>query len=198
MKREFNDRQRKIYNDYSPLSNESLLKIIDNRAKYLSEVVDIVTHILIERNIIPNPNVNIVESDESSTEFENSKNNDIQKPKSIEKFFSTEGRIGRDKYFLRSSLLLIISVLLTYLKQHYPGDETWNTFLYLPVLLFYILSLIQGAKRFHDLDSGGLNILWCIIPLVYFILWFYLIYKKGTDGQNKYGPQPLQSKNFVS
>ena len=47
-------------------------------------------------------------------------------------------------------------------------------------------------RRLHDLDRSG----WCglllLIPLVNIVIGHELSYDKGTDGPNRYGPDPLE------
>ena len=60
------------------------------------------------------------------------------------------------------------------------------------VLLMVILPLVSGfmmaVRRWHDLNRPGIlaitNLL--ILPAL------YLLFAKGTEGPNKYGPDPLQ------
>lgn len=53
-------------------------------------------------------------------------------------------------------------------------------------------SLAVGVKRWHDRDKSGWWMLILLIPLIGAI--WYLIacgILKGTDGPNRYGPDPL-------
>jgi hypothetical protein len=66
--------------------------------------------------------------------------------------------------------------------------DTFHTIL-LPLLLF-IFVLIQGAKRMHDINISGWNFL---IP-IYNI---YLVFSKGTRGNNNFGIDPNPVKNTL-
>ena len=52
-------------------------------------------------------------------------------------------------------------------------------------------SLFLGIKRLHDLDKSAVWIVLCVIPLINMIFFAYLCLIKGTDGDNKYGKDPL-------
>jgi len=52
MNKEYNSRQKKIYSDYTGYSTDRLLEMFKNRNKYISEVIDIIEEILVERNAI--------------------------------------------------------------------------------------------------------------------------------------------------
>jgi hypothetical protein len=53
MKKDYNSRQNKIYDDYKESSPGKLQEIIKNRNRYLPEVIDIIMDILEERKDIP-------------------------------------------------------------------------------------------------------------------------------------------------
>lgn len=52
-------------------------------------------------------------------------------------------------------------------------------------------SLFLGIKRLHDLDKSAVWIILCVIPLINMLFFAYLCLIKGTDGDNKYGKDPL-------
>jgi Predicted membrane protein len=58
----------------------------------------------------------------------------------------------------------------------------------------YLVSF--GVRRLKDLDKSGWLILVLIIPLVNVGLFLYLLFFKGTDGQNQYGPDPLEYERY--
>jgi uncharacterized membrane protein YhaH (DUF805 family) len=64
--------------------------------------------------------------------------------------------------------------------------------------VFIVIALILpawavGARRLHDIDKSGWNILWYAIPVVGLILYFVWNCRPGSDGDNDYGPSPLGS-----
>ena len=46
-------------------------------------------------------------------------------------------------------------------------------------------------KRLHDLDKSAWFILVMFVPIINFIFGLYLLFAKGVEGDNKYGPDPL-------
>jgi uncharacterized membrane protein YhaH (DUF805 family) len=50
--------------------------------------------------------------------------------------------------------------------------------------------LAVQARRLHDTDRSGWNILLHFIPLIGFIVLFVYFLQPGTQGENKYGPDP--------
>ena len=119
----------------------------------------------------------------------------IKKIKTI--FLDYNGRMSREAfaaaygspYIIANSILSFSSLLET-------------SFLWVLLLTTSLLNLILICvviKRFHDLNLPG----WCcivtFIPLLHFLLIFYLILKKGNLKINKYGepPLPFKGQSFV-
>ncbi|MBQ8418643.1 MAG: DUF805 domain-containing protein, partial [Phascolarctobacterium sp.] len=48
------------------------------------------------------------------------------------------------------------------------------------------------VRRCHDLDRSGYWGLLVLIPVVNFFFLLYLLFAKGTEGWNQYGPDPLE------
>jgi inner membrane protein yhaI len=46
-------------------------------------------------------------------------------------------------------------------------------------------------RRLHDIGLSGYFVLLALIPLVSLGFMLYILFKKGTDGDNAYGPDPL-------
>ena len=51
--------------------------------------------------------------------------------------------------------------------------------------------LAVQVRRLHDIDKSGWNILWFNIPLVGSILMIVWYCRRGTVGDNRFGPDPL-------
>lgn len=112
-----------------------------------------------------------------------------------QKFFSTKGRINRLNYLLRGiALQLIVSVAqfmsifaLTLMEM---DAAIIGGLLLLLMIAFVILCMYSGIcltiKRWHDLNKSG----WYSLLGILIIPVFYIIFAKGTDGPNKYGPKP--------
>jgi uncharacterized membrane protein YhaH (DUF805 family) len=64
------------------------------------------------------------------------------------------------------------------------------------VSVISIAAIIPGfmlvIRRLHDLDRPTWWCIGCIIPLVNMALAVYLLFFKGTDGPNQFGPDPLE------
>ena len=122
-----------------------------------------------------------------------------------EMFFSWEGRLNRKAYILRCLalgliltvvyILLMVIAFTTAAAQVGNGIPTMGAFsatyiLYLP---FIISGYLLAIRRLHDLDLSAFFILLSFVPVVSFFFALYLIFKKGTEGPNAYGPDPLST-----
>lgn len=111
-------------------------------------------------------------------------------------FFSYHGRLNRKRYILRA---LLVSVLMGLVNGVMGGMlESDSTALHIVslLLLFVVLaggvsSIMLAIRRWHDLGKSGWYNLLALIPLVNFFVTIYLWAKKGTEGPNAYGDDPL-------
>ncbi len=104
-------------------------------------------------------------------------------------WFSFEGRIGRQTYWLKYFLpwlgLNIVAGII---------DATTG----LPVVSLVValvglwVGLAAGAKRCHDRDRSGWFQAIMLIPIIG-IIWLLieLGFLKGSEGENRFGPDPV-------
>ena len=74
-------------------------------------------------------------------------------------------------------------------------DRLIGTFplLYLLFALAVLLpNLAVTIRRLHDIDKSGWSILFGLIPLIGGIILLIWYLKRGDNGENNYGPDPLQ------
>ena len=119
----------------------------------------------------------------------------------LKDYFSYEGRLNRWPYFLRVigfyvlMFVFFILMIVTY-------NSIISVFFAIIFLVFFIpgllFMLMQSIKRLHDLDKSGWYILIRLaglIPLIGGIISLafelYLFLAEGTDGPNRFGPDPL-------
>lgn len=103
-------------------------------------------------------------------------------------YYSAQGRLNRQPYWLATISLLILSVLI-----ELSADVLHNATI---ILLYLVLILpsyyMLGIKRCHDRNKSGWWILISHIPILG-PLWAFIELGclKGTDGDNAYGADPL-------
>jgi len=108
----------------------------------------------------------------------------------IRNLFSFKGRASRKEYVCR---VLFFIFLLFINRVLYKLDKNDSWFLIITFWIFIIFTWISifqyfplAVRRLHDLNASGWYVLISFIPFgQLLILW--LMFKKGTDGPNKYG-----------
>ena len=113
-----------------------------------------------------------------------------------EMFFTYRGRLNRKPFILRGLLLSILSSMMSTVMTEMT--EASSVVMHLLALVPLILIVVLGVasfmliiRRWHDLGKSGWLSLLMLIPLLNFFVLIFLWAKKGTDGPNTYGDDPL-------
>lgn len=114
-------------------------------------------------------------------------------------FWTTEGRLNRWAYFTTSLKLglitLVVLLVLAVIGVFIGGEDGAVVLAGLGSIPFVVASYFISARRLHDLDKTGWLSLIFLIPYVNVPWGIYLLFAKGTEGPNQYGPDPLQQLN---
>ena len=110
-------------------------------------------------------------------------------------FLRYDNRLNRKRYFFRALALGAAVSIITNLITMIAVSMNSSTIAMLGTI-FSIAAVIPSfmliIRRLHDLNRPAW---WCIgvfVPLVNLVLGIYLLFFKGTDGPNDYGPDPLE------
>ena len=127
-------------------------------------------------------------------------------------FYRWQGRLNRKRYIKRSLLLWLVSIVIITacsaafiayivpscvdpehmgiyeLARFEAGINGLFTLAMLPVIISSYMLMI---RRLHDVNLSGFFVLLNFVPIVNLGLFLYLLCKKGTEGENDYGPDPL-------
>lgn len=103
-----------------------------------------------------------------------------------EKYFSYEGRLNRKRYFLRSLALWLVCVFLGSILA-----VLFAPIGFVAAAILLISSVMLSIRRLHDLNKSGWFVLISFIPVIGFFWGLYLLFAKGTAGDNDYGADPL-------
>lgn len=111
-------------------------------------------------------------------------------------FFSYHGRLNRKRYILRVLLVSVLMGLINGVMGAMVESDSTALHVLSLLLLFVVLaggvsSIMLAIRRWHDLGKSGWYTLLALIPLVNFFVTIYLWVKKGTEGPNAYGDDPL-------
>lgn len=100
-----------------------------------------------------------------------------------DKIFTTEGRLNRWAYFINGLKLLGLMIV---------GAITSGALIGIPILIAAMVgNWMILIRRLHDLDKSGWWSLVYFIPYVNIIFSLYVLFFKGTEGPNRFGPDPL-------
>lgn len=116
-----------------------------------------------------------------------------------EMFFRYDNRLNRKRYIMRA-LGLVVAVTLAatvigfVLAVAGVNEATIGTMGSLIGIAGAVPGLMLVIRRLHDLDRPTWWIVGNFIPLVNCVLGLYLLFAKGTDGPNQYGPDPLEGQ----
>jgi uncharacterized membrane protein YhaH (DUF805 family) len=111
-------------------------------------------------------------------------------------FFNFKGRVNRAKYFLyllATSFIGGISDIVL--------NNTDNITIIIVLAFFNIVLLVKyicvTIQRFHDIERPGTHFWLLLIPFYNIYIELVLLFKKGTEGPNKFGDDPLTLKQEI-
>ena len=114
-------------------------------------------------------------------------------------YFSFEGRLNRKPYIIRSFIIFAAMFILFVLSYILFGNEYGYSSTpedicdTLVVLAAIVANLSISVRRLHDLNKTGWLFLLTFVPVLNVALEIYMLFVKGTEGPNQYGPDPLQN-----
>ncbi len=110
----------------------------------------------------------------------------------MELFTSFEGRINRAKWWIGAIALAVIQMAVQGIIMSMVNQNDALIPLIILILVFLYPFMAVYAKRWHDREKSGW---WSLIILVPVVGGIWILVElgilKGTDGPNKYGPDPL-------
>lgn len=114
----------------------------------------------------------------------------------MNELFSYAGRLNRLPYLIRTMFLYIVPALIVRYANAWSDQQVNPPLLLAKVLLVgvvivVIVSWLQAVKRLHDLDMSGWYTLIFLVPVLNVVFQLYLLFKKGSDGSNRYDEEPL-------
>lgn len=128
----------------------------------------------------------------------------------VPKLLSFSGRIGRLRYLAYQVSMAILSYLFLFAvaglilatSSFSSISQTLESAMGMVVLTVFAIALFVGSitiakRRLNDLDNSGWLAILMFIPYVNFLFSLYLIFAKGNEGSNSYGPAPSANTRAV-
>lgn len=107
------------------------------------------------------------------------------------KHLSLEGRMGRINFAAWTIIIGLIAGFTATAFMSAFAAVLGSTLTTLIVTLGYLAAtLVIGVRRLHDINWSGWLVLLSAVPYVGLILSLILLFKSGTPGGNRFGPQP--------
>ena len=105
----------------------------------------------------------------------------------LKKYAVFNGRASRSEfwYFTLFQMIIVIGLMLIELSMGMTGIIGM-----IASLALLLPAIAVGVRRLHDTDKSGWWMLLAIVPIVSLILIIFFV-KKGTDGDNRFGSDPL-------
>jgi uncharacterized membrane protein YhaH (DUF805 family) len=97
------------------------------------------------------------------------------------------GRASRSEYWYWILFIVIADIVAAIIDQALGMQLVTGLF----GLVTIIPNIAIAIRRLHDLDRTGWWILLGFIPLIGWIILLIWYVTKGTDGPNRFGPDPL-------
>lgn len=99
-----------------------------------------------------------------------------------------QGRANRQKYWMFYLFYMIAYIVLSIIDAIIGTEGLLGGIFALGSL---VPSLAIGARRLHDIDKSGWWQLLILIPIIGAIVLLVFFVTKGTNGDNRFGPDPL-------
>lgn len=114
-------------------------------------------------------------------------------------FLAMNGRIGRVRWIAyMSAMYLLVSVALVVLALAGQGSPQFQkTIPLISMLLTFAGFVLVSRRRLQDLDMGNLALVLSVIPFINLYFFFMMIFKRGDDFRNEYGPVPAPNNRSV-
>ncbi|MEM9248990.1 MAG: DUF805 domain-containing protein [Pseudomonadota bacterium] len=111
------------------------------------------------------------------------------------KYATFSGRARRAEFWWFALFGLVVGIVLSILDGiifGYGDDGTPNGLISTLFSLAILLPSIGVAvRRLHDKDMSGWWYLLIFVPILGFLVLLYFFVQKGTDGDNRFGSDPL-------
>ncbi len=108
----------------------------------------------------------------------------------LSKYVVIEGRAPRSEYWYFILFALLGGAILGAVDGIlFGGSMTPISTLF--SLAIFIPSITVGVRRLHDRDMSGWWLLLALIPIIGTIALIVIFILRGTEGENRFGPDPL-------
>ena len=131
----------------------------------------------------------------------------------LRRYADFSGRASRREYWLYILLLVLLAfgVILAGMLIAIPFDSAWKaghhigpggvvifTIAAVLILALIVPTIAVQVRRLHDQDLSGWWALLNVIPYIGRLILLVLMLRSGTDGENRFGPDPFAPDEGVA
>ena len=111
----------------------------------------------------------------------------------LSSFFLGHGRINRSLWLFRLTILGLLCAAFGLLAREIAGETVQAAF----AAIFLWGALALSTQRLHDIGRSGLNLLILLIPVLGPVWVLLLLLRKGGEGNNRYGADPMARHDYL-
>lgn len=101
------------------------------------------------------------------------------------------GRSSRSEYWYWVLFILLVQLVLGVIESAVLPITSRGLLVGIFGLIVLLPNIAVSARRLHDIDKSGWWLLIGLIPILGAIVLIVFFCLKGTDGENRFGPDPL-------
>lgn len=114
----------------------------------------------------------------------------------LSKYVTFSGRARRSEFWWFVLFALGVGVILSIIDGALFGYDEFGSangvFSAIFSLAIFLPYIAVGVRRLHDKDMSGWWYLLVLIPIIGFLVLLFFFVQKGTDGENRFGPDPIE------
>jgi uncharacterized membrane protein YhaH (DUF805 family) len=120
--------------------------------------------------------------------------------KGLSGYFTFEGRASRSEFWWFNLFALLVTYVIPFgFCLIVPAASRMVGYaITLLILGLYLPLVTVSVRRLHDRNRSGLNYFWIFAPFfgpIVLLIWFC---RRGTEGENRFGPDPLPMTRAVA
>ena len=103
------------------------------------------------------------------------------------------GRARRSEYWFFALFMILSSLVAAVLDGMIASSTAGHLTVFSAILgmVLFLPSLAVTARRLHDIGRSGWWMLISLVPIIGGILLLVWLCKRGDDGRNRFGPDPI-------
>jgi uncharacterized membrane protein YhaH (DUF805 family) len=111
----------------------------------------------------------------------------------LSKYIDIKGRAARSEYWWFLLFNILVQIIASGFDDALGMGSAQNYGLVVPLvsLALFVPAITAGIRRLHDRDMSGWWLLMGFVPPIGQIALLVIFMMKGTEGDNRFGPDPL-------